>query len=153
MFGKYVADVIRNTATPDPVKLEAADIEKAFGISGDEISSDRIIEIRKQAALLLDKYLGVEREEKGLTTAVFELKKLLQEATASSVNLSNNAIFEKLSLENMLISAVALAESALLRNDSEGSHLRIDNPDPSENVYRTDVLLIGNEVAVSKINL
>ena len=111
----------------------------------------RAEQIRAQAAELLGKNLGVEREEKGLSFAASELERLYGEVRESSLGAENKELFEKLSLENLLLTALALARSALLRDNSVGCHLRIDEKTPTDAIYRTDAKVVGNTVCVSKI--
>lgn len=151
VFGKHAAEVIKNDVRPATVEVNSDEIEKLFEQTSTKISVDRLNEIRNQASDLLGKHLGVEREENGLKIAVCELEKLYHEVCESSAEADAKSVFERLSLENMLITAVALAKSALLRGDSVGSHLRIDNPSLPKAIYRTDVRIVGTDVAVTKI--
>ena len=152
VFSRYVAAAIQSETDRGVSAVSEEDIKNLLsnGIEP-QLSSERAEQIRTQAAEILGKHLGVEREEKGLSFAVSELERLYGEVSASSFGAKSKDLFEKLSLENLLITAFALAKSALLRDNSVGCHLRIDGKAPTYAIYRTDARVVGNTVCVSKI--
>lgn len=154
VFGVHVAQGIRESAdlvaSADPSKL--ADCFLADS-SQPALSFERAEQIKREAKDLLGLYLGVEREEAGLTVAISELERLYAEVRTCSLGTSGRSLFEKISLENLLITALALAKSARLRDDSAGSHLRIDQQSSSPRIYRTEVRLVGDDVQASKFYL
>jgi len=115
------------------------------------LPAERAGQIRTEATEWIGRYLGVEREENGLRLAISALEKLYGEVRASSFGAENRSILQKLTLENDLITALALARSALLRDDSVGCHLRLDRELPPRDIYRTDVCFVGDTICVSKI--
>jgi len=153
VFGRHAAESIKENGKSSAVSVKEEDIGKLFSRPGAPIEDDRLKQMRAEAKDLLGQYLGVEREEEGLKTAIKALEELYKEVCSSSYGEQNATVFEQMSLENLLITALALAKSALLRDDSIGSHLRTDHKTPSENVYRTDVQIIGDEISVTKIHL
>ena len=152
VFSRCVAAAIQSETNCSAPNVSEEDIKSLLS-SGTEpqLSSERAEQIRAQAAEILGKHLGVEREEKGLSFAVSELERLYFEVRESSFGAESKGLFEKLSLENLLITAFALAKSALLRDNSVGCHLRIDGKTPTDAIYRTDARVVGNTVCVSKI--
>ena len=73
---------------------------------------------------IMDRHVGLERNEEGLLTAIRELDGLLAKYR------------DHLSLGNMLTAAKIIAVSALLRKESRGGHFRIDYPDASPALAR-----------------
>lgn len=117
------------------------------------ITPERLGQIRTEATELIGRYLGVERDGVGLSLAAERLDALRTELIGSSFGKKASELFAALSLENTLTTALALARSALTRNDSAGCHLRTDFPDAAPERYRTDVTLTEQGVTVSKIKL
>jgi aspartate oxidase len=152
VFSRFVAASLQSETDRGTAYVSEEDVKNLLS-NGEEpyLSSERAEQIRKKAAEILGKHLGVEREEKGLSFAASELEWLYGEVSASSFGAKNKDLFEKLSLENLLITALALARSALLRDNSVGCHLRIDRQTPADGIYRTDARVVGNTVCVSKI--
>ena len=68
----------------------------------------------KEIRLLMDEHVGIERNAKGLKQALLQLQNLLQKHK------------NHLTLSNMLTTAVMITLSALLREESRGSHYRTD---------------------------
>lgn len=117
-----------------------------------ELSPARIEEIKRQMAFLLDRDAGVCREETGLRAAAEQLEQLYEEVRNASFGKDDRALFEKYSLENNLVTAVALVKSALLRDDSVGCHWRLDREAPPAVRYRTEALIKENRICVQKVN-
>lgn len=117
----------------------------------EKITHERIEIIKQQLAFLLEQHAGVCREETGLKTAAEKLERLYTEVRAASFGIDDCSLFEKYSLENKLITAIALVKSALLRDDSVGCHWRLDREKPPTVRYRTDVFLQDNHIRVQKI--
>ena len=152
VFGVHVANAIRTHAKSDVSEKASELADRLLSESSlPLLSCERAAQIQAEAKDLLGRYLGVEREEGGLTVAVAELQRLYDEVRASSLGSGNRELFERIGLENLLITALALAKSALLRDDSVGSHLRIDKHSSSERVYRTEARLVNDTVCTSKV--
>ena len=152
VFGVHVANAIQAHADLHASVGACALADRFLAESGRPVLSlERAEQIQVEAKALLGRYLGVEREEGGLTIAVAELQKRYDEVRASSLGTSNRELFERIALENLLITALALAKSAMLRDDSVGSHLRIDKASPSERIYRTEARLVDDTVCTSKV--
>jgi L-aspartate oxidase len=66
---------------------------------------------------LMDRYVGIERNEEGLTRALQRLQQLLDKYK------------NHLTLTNMLTAAKIITVSALLRKETRGGHYRTDFPD------------------------
>jgi len=72
------------------------------------------------------RYLGVEREERGMT----EFRRQLL-GWSRMVAENERRFPSEWQLENMLATALAVCESALARTESRGVHFRTDFPTPS----------------------
>ncbi len=151
VFSRHVAKVIKNSAKSNEYAVTDENVAKVISSSGEKvISYERVKEIKNDVAKTLNAHLGVEREEKGLTSTVKKFELLYCEVVNSIIGNSSKDVFEKISLENLLITALALAKSALSRDNSVGCHLRIDYTTPPDNIYRTDVCLVNDSVYVTK---
>lgn len=81
---------------------------------------------------------GVLRREEELNDTLATLRSLHDKVRHAGVR-DAEELAGKLTLENRLVAALALAESALLRTDSLGCHTREDFPAPPAEPYRTVV--------------
>ncbi len=152
VFSKHVAEVIKNIKAENWLEITDDAVDNMFKKRSNKVmSAERMAEIKAEASELIGRHLGVEREEAGLKIAAQKLEEFYNEVRSLTFGSTAKEVFEYFSLENFLITAVALAKSALLRDDSAGSHLRIDHTSPAERIYRTDVRLENGTVCVSKI--
>jgi aspartate oxidase len=151
VFGVHAANSIKNGTPRTAAAVSDSDIEALCERTCPTLSPVRAARIRTEVSAILGEHLGVEREATGLSVAVDALEKLYGEVVDASCECEARALFEKLSLENLVLTALALAKSALLRDDSAGSHLRIDRQASATVPYRTDAYLDGKNVCVSKI--
>ncbi len=153
VFGVHAARSIQHHADLS-CQTDATELAERFlSASSDKtLLTERAEQIQAEAKEVLGRYLGVEREEAGLTVAVTELERLYHEVRECSLGTDCRQLFVRLSLENLLITALALARSALLRDDSAGSHLRIDKQAAPVCTYRTEARMVGDAVQVTKIN-
>jgi L-aspartate oxidase len=80
------------------------------------------------------KHVGVEREERGLTTALETLAHIARHASGDRL------------IENAVLVARFVAECALRRRESRGAHYRTDYPEPkAEFQRRSSITLPGLE--------
>lgn len=154
VFPQYAAKAILERLASADGAAEAADPGKKPLLrdpSKEPLSPDRIAGINQRLADILDRSLGVCRDGKGLSSAVSGLETLLEEERSFSPGPGDRGVFEAFSLENKLITALALAKSALLRDDSVGCHWRLDRDLPPAERYRTDVSMNGRTIQTIKI--
>ncbi len=152
VFSRYAAKAIINRKEHFCPAVTEKEVEKILLQKSDNLlSAECAEEMTAKAKEILGRYLGVERGKEGLSSAVAELEQLFIKANNSSFGSTKKDLFKKLSLQNFLITALALAKSALLRDDSVGSHLRIDKEALPQKKYRTDTSFVDNTVSVSKI--
>ena len=90
---------------------------------------------------LLSEKLNVLRNADGLTEARDSLTALLREVCTYTSLLPFEAAVKLLRLENDLIAALALANAALLRDETCGCHVRTDCPDADESGKKYRILL------------
>ncbi|MCQ3950810.1 MAG: L-aspartate oxidase, partial [Planctomycetes bacterium] len=83
------------------------------------------------------RYLGVERDQHGMTELVRQLERWLKRVGEQERHYPS-----EWQLENMLIVGLAMAKSAALRTESRGVHYRLDFPNPRAE-------LAGKHVCVS----
>ena len=97
--------------------------------------------IRAELGTILSEDLNVLRNGAAIEKAIEKLNALLSEVRGLTTAIPFWGIVKLLRLENDLIAALALAHSALLRNESCGCHVRTDCPDadPASVKYRTVV--------------
>ena len=152
VFSRYAAKAILNRKEHFCPAVTEKEVEKILLQNSDNLlSAECVEEMTAKTKEILERYLGVEREGEGLSFAVAELEQLFIKANNSSFGSTKKELFKKLSLQNLLITALALAKSALLRDDSVGSHLRIDKEALPQKKYRTDASFVDNTISVSKI--
>jgi L-aspartate oxidase len=92
-------------------------------------------EIRGEAGRILDRHLGVLRNEEGLRICICDMERLngfLEEREKDSQTLTMGT----LKLKGLLTVGRLVAESALRRKESLGSHYRVDVPKPRESRVR-----------------
>ena len=103
--------------------------------------------MRKMLAEVLNRDLGIVREEKELKRALEEIEQMLirsQTGYDESVD-----VFENEELQAVLWLAKALVMSAMARKESRGAHTRSDYPETKEEFRRTTVVeWCGNELRV-----
>ena len=101
----------------------------------------RVDAIRAEMQTLLSEKLNVLRDADGLTEARDSLTALLREVCTYTSLLPFEAAVKLLRLENDLVAALALANAALLRDETCGCHVRTDCPDADENEKKYRILL------------
>jgi L-aspartate oxidase len=88
-----------------------------------DLPQGRIQTVRQQIRQLMDRYCGILRDQEGLDLAADQLRELDHE-------LNGIKIHDSFTLETcqMVISARAIVQAALLRRHSVGAHFRTDDP-------------------------
>ena len=91
---------------------------------------ERISAIRVEMQRLMEKHVGIYRDENSLTEAcriIGELKERMKNATVEDKDrVFNTELLSALELDFMLDAAEAIAYSALHRRESRGAHSRVD---------------------------
>ena len=95
-----------------------------------DTSKESVAAIRKEMQQIMDRDVGIFRDEKGLTDACAKLATLRQRfvdvGVADKDRVFNTELQQALELDFMLDVAQAIAWSALNRRESRGAHSRTD---------------------------
>ncbi len=107
-----------------PIKKIDDEIKKTLSIYDEarELPEFNCDEIRRRIKNIMWKYVGIEREEKGLLQALFELKDIARIFGSEKKSLNR----EQYELKNLLQVAEIITRAAFARKKSIGAHKRID---------------------------
>ena len=112
--------------------------------------------IRLDLAMMMDRNVGVYRDEAGLLEAAHQLRELRTRYERVSVGdkgrVFNQALEFVLELGFMLDCAEAIIHSAIVRKESRGAHSRTDFPDRNDDEWLRHVLVTkqsGKDPAIS----
>ncbi len=101
--------------------------------------------LRLELATMMDQYVGVYRDEAGLTTAREKLRELRTRYNSVSVGdkgrIFNQALEFVLELGFMLDCAESIIESAIVRKESRGAQARTDFPERNDAEWLKHVLV------------
>ncbi len=150
VFPRHVATMIHHRLS-EHRPLRPATFPATSKEAGVFLSPARRAELCATPSAMLDKHLGVGRKESGLLHAVGVIGGLYEEVLHGSFGEDDRSLYEQYSLENRLLTALALAKSALLRDDSVGCHIRLDQENPPRQIYRTDVCMKNGSLMAEKI--
>lgn len=106
--------------------------------------------IREELRETMDKYVGVFREEKGLTIAlkkVKELKERFKEISIEDKSLTYNTdLIMAMETQNLLDVAEVIVAGALARRESRGAHYRTDYPKrDDQNFLKHTLAIMGSD--------
>lgn len=116
------------------------------------------IELRKRIQKIAGKYVGVVRDKDLLNHALNEIQEIKEQV--KSISLTNNQKIynrewvEALQVENMVQTLEMIARSALIREESRGTHYRRDFPKSDDKKWLKNTILSKNnkgEMVVSTI--
>ena len=132
--GMAVAAFVKRTDWPrgNAAKEHLAKEEARIfdGLMKHEMGKESVAVLRKEMQQIMDRDVGIYRDEKGLTDACAKLATLRQRfanvGVADKDRACNTEIQQALELDFMLDVAQAIAWSALNRRESRGAHSRTD---------------------------
>ncbi|MBS4534667.1 L-aspartate oxidase [Clostridium sp. D2Q-14] len=116
VFGRRIANNINNDINNLKIKKKIR-----IEIIDDIEYNLEIEDIKKDIRNIMDKYVGIVREKKGLHKAKFKIKDILQQI--DKFNLNNKDYVE---LQNMALMAYLIIKSCIYNKESIGCHYRID---------------------------
>ena len=101
------------------------------GLMKREVGTESVATIRHEMQQIMDRDVGIYRDEKGLTDACAKLASLRQRFANAGIadkdRVFNTELTQALELDFMLDVAQAIAWSALNRRESRGAHSRTDH--------------------------
>ncbi len=100
--------------------------------------------LHEQLEELMQSSVGIVRTEELLTegiTGLDGLKQSFKKVKAAGASQFNPGWHEALALRNLLITSEAVAQAALLRQESRGAHTRVDYPGEQDEWLRYNVVL------------
>jgi succinate dehydrogenase/fumarate reductase flavoprotein subunit len=127
---------------PDPVEVEK-ESQRVASLLGRRGSQRPIALIERLQQLMWQK-VGVVRTEEGLGQALEAIRGMKKETSDLSVapyRVFNTELAEALELGMMLVTAEAMARSALERRESRGGHIRLDFPERNDQEWRKNIIL------------
>ncbi|MGZ4945326.1 MAG: FAD-dependent oxidoreductase [Halobacteriota archaeon] len=138
VFGRLVAEKIiedvANAPTPNDTQAKAAMRgmnDRIEGILRRE-GGARVVNVRDAMTTAMSNKFGMFREKRTMQDGLNEIKNMQEKIFYISLQNKertvNQALVRFLELENMLLLAESVARSALAREESRGSHTRIDFP-------------------------
>ncbi|HIE29351.1 TPA: FAD-binding protein, partial [Candidatus Poribacteria bacterium] len=118
-----------NEVLQDTLKSADARIQQ---LCQNRCNSERQFVIREEMRLALDENLGLFREEKSVAECLKKIRELKERAqhisVKSEVRYLNQELYNAIELGYMLDLAELIAIGALRRQESRGSHFRLDYP-------------------------
>lgn len=144
--GRGAADYATKLSTApqvsdEDVKAAIDEMEVPFNRSG-----ENPYQLQKELNAIMDKHVGIFREEKELEEGITKLEALKEKVKNVSIRggkLYNPGWHLCRDMHNMLIASEAIARSALSRKESRGAHSRTD-------YIKTDESLSGENTAISR---
>jgi succinate dehydrogenase / fumarate reductase flavoprotein subunit len=129
-------------AVDDAEVVTAAEEMTAF-LDGD--GGEDPYELHAELQRTMQRYVGIYRDEAGLTTAVERIEELARRARNVRVpgteRRFNPGWHLCKDLRNLLVCAEAIARAALLRTESRGAHSRLDFTEPSDEWAQVNIVV------------
>lgn len=155
VFGEIAGEV----AAAESIQMQApqlpADAAQSFAylqsLAGQKGRFSPLALQRRLQKLLWDK-VGIAREDKGLREALAEIAALetaAEDLVIPADKTYNREVVQAIELKHMLKCARMIAESALLREETRGAHLRLDFPEKDEADWRCNIVLAQTDGRLS----
>lgn len=134
VFGALAGDaMVRDLTSPAPVPDRSDAARSASRFAPREGRANPFALRRELGGVAWD-HLGILRSEKSLAHAAIELERIgdrLNDVGIAADRAGDAGLHEWMNIDNLLIVARMIGESAALREESRGSHYREDFPDAS----------------------
>ncbi len=161
VFGRLVANkIIKDIpnikeAPEEPLQNATTEVHKRVKNFLERENRENPFEIRDALTRTMSRKLGIFREADKMKEGLLELKKMQKKISQSSISNKNMAVNQALvrflELEYMLQLAQCVADGALKREESRGSHKRTDYPDRDDEKFlkHTIISLKDAKITVS----
>jgi succinate dehydrogenase/fumarate reductase flavoprotein subunit len=147
--GVTAAELVANRDTPRLGKSHYEGLVEKILAPFNRKEGPSPIQLRKRIQKLAGYKVGVVRDADLLRQAIAELQDIKAEAAAVAVYNSqkvyNREWVEALQVENMALTLEMIARSALVRQESRGTHYRRDFPKSDNSNWLKNTFLIKNE--------
>ena len=149
--GNHAAEVAREMEYPsiDTNAWVHRDEERISGMLAREPNGDRVASIRLDMGTVMDRHLGVYRNEEGMKEAISTIKELMERYSKVPVEdkgrVFNTDLVFALELGLMLDCAETIAVSALERKDSRGAHSRQDYTKRDDESWLKHIVVTDSE--------
>lgn len=134
-----------NALSPAALDAEETRIKKLLTQEGPE----RVAILRESMQKTMEEHAGIEREKSSLVQGlekIIELQKRRENiGLTDRSSIFNTELTAALELKNMLVVAEAVLRSALLREESRGSHMRSDFPSRNDSRFLKHLFIGKNE--------
>ena len=104
--------------------------------------------LHEQLQEIMQNNVGIVRTEELLTNGIDELEKLkesFKKIKADGACQFNPGWHEAIALRNLLITSEAVAQAALMRQESRGAHTRVDHPEEKREWLNYNIVLRKNK--------
>lgn len=135
--GEAMARHLANAPACKPSEAEAARLAARFDRREGKVNP---FKLRRDLGSLAWDNLGIVRSAASLTKAEVEIDRIereLMDVAIPADRASNAALEERVNLENLIVVARLIQVSALLREESRGSHYREDFPGARDGFFNT----------------
>ena len=119
VFGARAAQSMLRFSSSGQKESSRSQVEVPSGIPSGDISDEEVASTRKKVEKISWERFGLLRDESGIKTGLEELEKIARVAPAN---------LEQLELLNLLDCSTLIGSFALQRQESRGSHFRLDFP-------------------------
>jgi succinate dehydrogenase/fumarate reductase flavoprotein subunit len=125
-----------------PSFFKTSDVGLPLGVN--TISEDRLLEIRKRIKAINWIKVGIVRDRTGLSEAIDELASLKRTLDRGQPE-SRARLGRYLEVRSMLITSLAVAHAALLREETRGAHCREDFPESDQTMKKAIHVALDRE--------
>ncbi len=139
VFGKLAGEnASKYCSSTELAPINENDVEKTIRKATDILNKEEgknPFLIHEDLQKIMNNHVGIVREKNELKEGIIkieELKKDIAEVKANAASQYNPGWNSAIDLSNIIISAEAVAKSALIREESRGGHTRLDFPEETE---------------------